>query len=108
LYDKEQGLGEQLATMFRELEKILIFEQPDKVLVLGDTNSALSAILAERLGIPVTHMEAGNRCFDQRVPEEKNRRVIDAVSTINLPYTHRSKENLLKEGVSAQRIIISG
>ena len=77
---------------------LLLTEKPDKVLVLGDTNSGLSAILAERMGIPVIHMEAGNRCFDLEVPEEKNRRVIDAISSFNLPYTPQSKENLMNEG----------
>ncbi|TCP23799.1 UDP-N-acetylglucosamine 2-epimerase (non-hydrolysing) [Scopulibacillus darangshiensis] len=108
LDNRENSFGNQLSLMFRELEKILESEKPDKVLLLGDTNSALSAVLAERMNIPVYHMEAGNRCYDLRVPEEKNRRVIDAVSTINLPYTKRSRENLLKEGLSAQRIFTCG
>ncbi|MBM7693012.1 UDP-N-acetylglucosamine 2-epimerase (non-hydrolyzing) [Peribacillus deserti] len=105
---KTQSLGEQLGRMFEELEKIIVKEKPDRVLVLGDTNSALSAVLVERLGIPVFHMEAGNRCYDLSVPEEKNRRVIDSVSTFNLPYTPKSRENLLKEGVPATRIFVSG
>ncbi|WP_347550648.1 UDP-N-acetylglucosamine 2-epimerase (non-hydrolyzing) [Pseudalkalibacillus hwajinpoensis] len=108
LHNKQQSLGEQLATMYIELEKIFIKEMPDKVLILGDTNSALSAILAERMGIPVIHMEAGNRCYDWSVPEEKNRRVIDAISTFNLPYTPQSKENLLREGISSNRVYVSG
>ncbi|TKD71862.1 non-hydrolyzing UDP-N-acetylglucosamine 2-epimerase [Pseudalkalibacillus hwajinpoensis] len=108
LHNQQQSLGEQLATMYKELEKIFLKEKPDKVLVLGDTNSALSAILAERMGIPVVHMEAGNRCFDWSVPEEKNRRVIDAISTFNLPYTPQSRENLLKEGMASNRIYVSG
>lgn len=101
-------LGEQLALMYKNLEKILLKEKPDKVLVLGDTNSCLSAILAERMGFPVFHMEAGNRCFDLEVPEEKNRRVIDAISSFNLPYTPQSKENLINEGFPKSRIILSG
>lgn len=108
LKDSEQSLGEQLSTMYKHIEAIILKEKPDKVLVLGDTNSGLSAILAERMGIPVVHMEAGNRCFDLEVPEEKNRRVIDAISSINLPYTVQSKENLLREGVPSHRIFISG
>ncbi|KMM38870.1 non-hydrolyzing UDP-N-acetylglucosamine 2-epimerase [Guptibacillus hwajinpoensis] len=108
LHKKKQTLGEQLATMYSELEQIFLKEKPDKVLVLGDTNSALSAILAERMGIPVVHMEAGNRCYDWTVPEEKNRRVIDAISTFNLPYTPQSKENLLREGVATNRVYVSG
>lgn len=101
LQDKQAGLGGQLAAMFGSLESILLQEQPDRVLLLGDTNSALCAILAERMGIPVVHMEAGNRCYDLKVPEEKNRRVIDAVSTINMPYTQQSKRHLLSEGFPA-------
>jgi UDP-N-acetylglucosamine 2-epimerase (non-hydrolysing) len=108
MLNQQHTLGVQLSTIYQELEKIILTERPDKVLVLGDTNSGLSAILAERMGIPVFHMEAGNRCFDLEVPEEKNRRVIDAVSSYNLPYTPQSKENLLKEGVPSNRIIISG
>lgn len=108
LQNKQQSIGSQLATMFRELEDIFNREKPDKVLLLGDTNSALSAILAERMGIPVIHMEAGNRCFDLSVPEEKNRRIIDAVSSINMPYTRQSKEHLIREGVPSERIILSG
>ncbi|XJZ28213.1 non-hydrolyzing UDP-N-acetylglucosamine 2-epimerase [Bacillota bacterium Lsc_1132] len=105
---ENHSLGAQLGTIYRELEKIIEVEKPDKMLVLGDTNSALSALLAERMGIPVYHMEAGNRCFDWNVPEEKNRKVIDAVSTFNLPYTSNSKENLLKEGIPSKKIFVSG
>ncbi|MFP7492835.1 UDP-N-acetylglucosamine 2-epimerase (non-hydrolyzing) [Terribacillus saccharophilus] len=108
LSQSQQTLGEQLATMYKEIETILMEEQPDKVLVLGDTNSALSALLAERMHIPVVHMEAGNRCFDLEVPEEKNRRVIDAISSLNLPYTPGSRENLLREGLPPKRVIVSG
>lgn len=82
--------------------------QPDRVLILGDTNSALAAIVAARMGIPVFHLEAGNRCYDDRVPEEVNRRVIDHASTILLPYTYRSKENLVREGVDRDRIFVVG
>ncbi|WP_404332375.1 non-hydrolyzing UDP-N-acetylglucosamine 2-epimerase [Mesobacillus maritimus] len=108
LSEQQSSLGKQLATMYEKLETIFNKEKPDKVLVLGDTNSGLSAILAERMGIPVIHMEAGNRCFDLEVPEEKNRRVIDAISSVNLPYTHQSRENLVKEGIPTNRIIVSG
>lgn len=86
----------------------MLNEKPDIILILGDTNSGLSAIVAERLGIPVFHIEAGNRCFDLKVTEEKNRRIIDAVSTYALPYTAESRENLLKEGIPKIRIFISG
>ncbi|MDM5294474.1 UDP-N-acetylglucosamine 2-epimerase (non-hydrolyzing) [Peribacillus simplex] len=108
LLSQQKSLGEQLAAIFKNLETILLNEKPDKVLVLGDTNSGLSSILAERLGIPVIHMEAGNRCFDLEVPEEKNRRIIDAVSSLNLPYTPQSKVNLLNEGIPSKRIFLSG
>ena len=108
LQDEAATLGEQLSAMFSQLETILIQEKPDKILLLGDTNSALSAILAERMGIPVIHMEAGNRCYDLNVPEEKNRRVIDAISSINMPYTEQSKAHLIREGVPSQRIVLTG
>jgi UDP-N-acetylglucosamine 2-epimerase (non-hydrolysing) len=108
LSDKQESLGGQLANMFSKVEQILIDEKPDKVLLLGDTNSALSAVLAERMGIPVVHMEAGNRCFDLSVPEEKNRKIIDAVSSINMPYTRQSKEHLIREGFPSYRIILTG
>lgn len=108
LFNYKNTLGNQLATMFKELEQIIQDEKPDQALVLGDTNSALSALLLERMGVPVVHMEAGNRCFDLAVPEEKNRRVIDAISTYNLPYTPNSRENLLREGIPAKRIMVSG
>ncbi len=75
---------------------------------MGDTNSALSAIVAARRGIPIFHMEAGNRCYDNRVPEEINRRIIDHSSTILLPYTERSKENLVSEGIERERIYVTG
>jgi UDP-N-acetylglucosamine 2-epimerase (non-hydrolysing) len=103
-----QSLGGQLSALFRELEVILLDKQPDAMLVLGDTNSALSALLAERMGIPVVHMEAGNRCYDNAVPEEKNRRVIDAISSFNLPYTPGSRENLLREGIAPSRLLWCG
>ncbi|MEZ4733819.1 MAG: UDP-N-acetylglucosamine 2-epimerase (non-hydrolyzing) [Caldilineaceae bacterium] len=82
--------------------------KPDRLLILGDTNSGLSAIIAARMGIPVFHMEAGNRCYDDRVPEEINRRIIDHSSTILMPYTYRSMENLLREGIERDRIYVTG
>lgn len=108
LQNKQATLGTQLSVMFSRMEQILEQEQPDTVLLLGDTNSALCAVLAERLGYPVVHMEAGNRCFDLDVPEEKNRKVIDAVSSINMPYTEYSKQHLLREGVPSNRIVVTG
>ena len=82
--------------------------RPDAVLVLGDTNSSLAAIAAKRLKIPIFHMEAGNRCFDQRVPEEINRKIIDHIADINLPYSHIAREYLLREGLPPDRIIVTG
>jgi len=83
-------------------------ERPDRVLILGDTNSGLAALVAARMRIPVFHMEAGNRCYDDRVPEEVNRRVIDHSSAVLLPYTERSKENLVREGIERERIFVTG
>lgn len=100
--------GEQIGTILAETEKVLLKEKPDKFLVLGDTNSSVAAIMAKRLGIPVYHMEAGNRCYDDRVPEEVNRRIIDHSSDVLLPYTERSRQNLLREGIPGQRIFVTG
>lgn len=82
--------------------------KPDAVLILGDTNSSLAAIAAKRLRVPVFHMEAGNRCFDERVPEEINRRIVDHIADINLPYSDISRQYLLAEGLPADRIIKTG
>jgi UDP-N-acetylglucosamine 2-epimerase (non-hydrolysing) len=101
-------LGQQVGTILAETERIIQLEKPDKLLVLGDTNSALSAIIVKRYGIPVYHMEAGNRCYDDRVPEEVNRRVIDHSSDVLMPYTERSRQNLLHEGIAGQRIYVTG
>jgi len=81
---------------------------PDAVLILGDTNSALAAIAAKRARAPVFHMEAGNRCFDDRVPEEVNRRIVDHVADINLPYSQLARENLIREGFPPDRVIVTG
>ncbi|NLB79123.1 MAG: UDP-N-acetylglucosamine 2-epimerase (non-hydrolyzing) [Clostridiaceae bacterium] len=105
---EEHCFGHQLGRMFCEIETLLLNEKPDKVLILGDTNSGLLSIIAERMSIPVYHMEAGNRCFDLKVPEEKNRRLIDSISSYALPYTPGSRENLLLEGLPKQRIFLSG
>ncbi|NLB88451.1 MAG: UDP-N-acetylglucosamine 2-epimerase (non-hydrolyzing) [Syntrophomonadaceae bacterium] len=98
----------QIAAILTECEKVMTKEKPDRLLLLGDTNSALSAIVAKRLGIPVYHMEAGNRCYDDQVPEEVNRRIIDHCSDILLPYTERSRANLLKEGIASHKIFVTG
>jgi UDP-N-acetylglucosamine 2-epimerase (non-hydrolysing) len=89
-------------------DEIMDMEQPDAVLILGDTNSCLSVISAKRRKIPIFHMEAGNRCFDQRVPEEINRKVIDHISDINLPYSDIARDYLLREGLPPDRIIKTG
>ncbi len=100
--------SEQVGQILSKAEALFLEHRPDRLLVLGDTNSGLTAIVARRLGIPVFHMEAGNRCYDDRVPEEVNRRVIDHSSSVLLPYTNRSRENLLREGIDGARIFVTG
>jgi len=100
--------GEQLGQIIAASERVLLAEKPDRLLLLGDTNSSLSAIVARRMGIPVYHMEAGNRCYDDRVPEEVNRRLIDHSSDVLMPYTERSRQNLLREGIPGERIYVTG
>lgn len=98
----------QVAQILERTHELFLKHRPDRVLILGDTNSGMSAIAARRLGIPVYHMEAGNRCYDDRVPEEVNRRVIDHCSAVWMPYTNRSKDNLLREGIPGDRIFVTG
>lgn len=105
---RSSNFGEQIGQILGRIDNVLTEYRPDKVLILGDTNSALSAIMAARREIPVFHMEAGNRCYDDRVPEEVNRRIIDHSSTILMPYTNRSKENLVSEGIERERIFVTG
>jgi len=105
---KAESVMGQICEILTECERIIQAEKPDRLLVLGDTNSALSAIVAKKMGIPVYHMEAGNRCYDDRVPEEVNRRIIDHCSDILLPYTERSRDNLLREGIPGERIYVTG
>jgi UDP-N-acetylglucosamine 2-epimerase (non-hydrolysing) len=102
------SFGEQLGAIMAGSERVMLEERPEKFLVLGDTNSSLAAVMAARLGIPVYHMEAGNRAYDDRVPEEVNRRIIDHVSNVLLPYTERSRANLIKEGIPDERIHVTG
>lgn len=102
------SFGDFLSNGYKEFEKILNLENPDKILILGDTNSGLLTILAERKNIPVYHMEAGNRCYDERLPEETNRRIIDSLSKYNLPYTENSKQNLLNEGYHKNFVFKTG
>lgn len=100
--------GEQAGLILHRMDDLLATVRPDRLLILGDTNSGLAAIVAARRGIPVYHMEAGNRCYDNRVPEEVNRRIIDHSSDILLPYTQRSAENLVAEGIRRERIFVTG
>ncbi len=101
-------LGETMGNILAESYKILVKEGPDALLILGDTNSCLSAISAKRLKIPVFHMEAGNRCFDQNVPEEINRRIVDCTSDVNLAYTEHARRYLLSEGMRKEYTFVTG
>ncbi|MEN6313225.1 MAG: UDP-N-acetylglucosamine 2-epimerase (non-hydrolyzing) [Clostridiaceae bacterium] len=103
-----KNLGETMGNIISKSYDVLQKEQPDALLILGDTNSALSAISAKRLKIPIFHMEAGNRCFDQNVPEEINRKIVDHISDINLPYTEHSRRYLLSEGFRKEHIFVTG
>lgn len=101
-------VAETIGKVISEVDKVLEKERPDAVLILGDTNSCLAAIPAKRRKIPVFHMEAGNRCFDFRVPEEINRRIVDHISDINMPYSDIAREYLLREGLPPDRVIKTG
>lgn len=103
-----ESATETIGNIIIEIDKILALEQPEALLILGDTNSCLSVIAAKRRKIPVFHMEAGNRCFDERVPEEINRRIVDHSSDINLPYSSIARDYLIAEGIPAERIIKTG
>ena len=102
------SLGQTMGAILEKSYDVMQKETPDALLILGDTNSALAAISAKRLKIPVFHMEAGNRCFDENVPEEINRRIVDHISDINLPYTEHSRRYLLSEGIKKQHIFVTG
>jgi UDP-N-acetylglucosamine 2-epimerase (non-hydrolysing) len=97
-----------IAKVIELVDQVLATENPDAVLILGDTNSCLSVIAAKKRHIPIFHMEAGNRCFDSRVPEEVNRKIVDHISDINLAYTEHARRNLLSEGLPADQIFITG
>src|SRR5881275_2582870 len=103
-----ETFSSQIAQILEKSEQVFQKFRPDRLLILGDTNSGLSAIIARRMGIPVYHMEAGNRCYDDRVPEELNRRVIDHSSDVLMPYTQRSQQNLIREGFPGERIHVIG
>lgn len=102
------SLGAVLGGILIETEKVLKADRPDALLVLGDTNSAISAIMARRLKIPIYHMEAGNRSFDRNVPEETNRRLVDHISDFNLVYTEHARRHLLSEGMAHRRVYLTG
>ena len=102
------NLGETMGNILAKSYEVMLKERPDALLILGDTNSALSAISAKRLKVPIFHMEAGNRCFDENVPEETSRRIVDHISDINLPYTEHSRRYLLSEGIKKERIYVTG
>lgn len=103
-----ETLGNTMGNIISKSYQILEREKPDALLILGDTNSALSAISAKRLKIPIFHMEAGNRCFDENLPEEINRRIVDHISDINLPYTEHARRYLLSEGCRKEHIYVTG
>jgi UDP-N-acetyl-L-fucosamine synthase len=102
------SLGRVLGETLIKTEEVLLAERPDAVLVRGDTNSCVAAVMAKRMRIPVYHMEAGNRCFDENVPEETNRRLVDHVADFNLVYTEHARRNLLAEGLHPRRILLTG
>lgn len=103
-----QNLGQTIGGIVSKSFDLMCKERPDALLILGDTNSALSAISAKRLKIPVFHMEAGNRCFDENLPEEINRRIVDHISDVHLPYTEHARRYLLAEGIHGQYIFVTG
>ncbi len=105
---KADTLGGLIANILKQSESAMIKEKPDALLILGDTNSALSAIIAKRMKIPIFHMEAGNRSFDDNVPEEINRRIVDHISDYNLAYTENSRRYLIEEGIHPGTLYVTG
>lgn len=105
---KSETLGGQIANIIVKSEEVLKKEMPDAVLILGDTNSSLAAIVAKRMEIPIFHMEAGNRCFDENVPEEVNRKIVDHISDVNLPYSENARLYLIREGIHPGTIYVTG
>lgn len=103
-----ENLGQTMGNIIAASYEILVKESPEALLILGDTNSCLAAIAAKRLKIPVFHMEAGNRCFDQNVPEEINRRIVDVTSDVNLAYTEHARRYLLSEGMRKEYTFVTG
>jgi len=105
---KSETLGGQIANVILKSEEVFIKEKPDSVFIFGDTNSSLACIVAKRMKIPIFHMEAGNRCFSDKVPEEINRRIIDHISDINIPLTENSRLYLIQEGIHPGTIYVTG
>ncbi|MDA1905348.1 UDP-N-acetylglucosamine 2-epimerase (non-hydrolyzing) [Bacillus cereus] len=103
-----ENLGETMGNIIAKSYELLVKEKPEALLILGDTNSALSAISAKRLKVPIFHMEAGNRCFDQNLPEEINRKIVDHISDVNLPYTEHARRYLISEGYRKEHIYVTG
>lgn len=102
------SLGSVMGDILKKIEDVFVKHRPDGVVILGDTNSAIAAVMAKRMHIPVYHMEAGNRSFDENVPEETNRRMVDHVSDFNLAYTEHARRNLLAEGLHPRRVVVTG
>jgi UDP-N-acetylglucosamine 2-epimerase (non-hydrolysing) len=100
--------AETIGQVIAKVDRVLVEEQPDAMLILGDTNSCLAAIAAKRRKVPIFHMEAGNRCFDFRVPEEINRRIVDHTADIHLPYSQIARDYLIREGLPPDQIIVTG
>lgn len=103
-----ENLGETMGNIISKSYELFLKEKPEALLILGDTNSALSAISAKRLKIPIFHMEAGNRCFDQNLPEEINRKIVDHIADVNLPYTEHARRYLISEGYRKEHIYVTG
>ena len=103
-----KNYGEEISDIIKKSEKIILKEKPDMILILGDTNSGLAAIPASHHGIKIAHLEAGMRSYDYRMPEEKNRIIIDHLSSILLPYTQYSRENLIRENIHPSKIFVVG
>ncbi len=103
-----KDLGETIGNIIAKSYNVLEKERPDALLILGDTNSALSAVSAKRLKVPIFHMEAGNRCFDQNLPEEINRKIVDHIADVNLPYTEHARRYLISEGYKKEYIYVTG
>ena len=103
-----KDLGETMGNIIAKSYELMQKVKPDALLILGDTNSALTAISAKRLKVPIFHMEAGNRCFDENLPEETNRRIVDHISDVNLPYTEHARRYLISEGIRKEHIYVTG